>query len=58
MDPRYLATKLGLSDQPPSACLVDLMGMAGSGRLDELSILGDIGERLSFTFDFMGKFDM
>jgi hypothetical protein len=33
------------------------MDLTGSGRVDELSILGDIGERSSFTFDFIGKFD-
>ena len=52
MNLRYLATRLGLSDQPPSASLADLTGR------DELSILGDVGECSSFTFDFIRKFNM
>ena len=58
MDPRYLATWLGISDKPASAFLVDLMGMSGSESIDELAILGDLGELLSFNLDFIGEFDM
>lgn len=56
VDPKYLATWLGMSDQPPSVFLVDLMGMRGSESVDELAILGDFGEFLSFIFDFVGEF--
>jgi len=57
VDPRYLATWLGLSDQQPSAFLADLMGMS-SESVDELAILGDLGELPSFDFDFVSEFDM
>lgn len=58
VDPRYLATWLGISDKPPSAFLVVLMGISGSESVDELAILGDLGELLSFNLDFIGEFDM
>jgi hypothetical protein len=56
-DPRYLVIWLGLSDQQPSAFLVGSMGMKGSKSVDELAILGDLGEFLSLNFDFAGDFD-
>ena len=60
MDPRYLATWLGVSDQPPSAFLPDLdsMGMRGRGSVDEFAILGDFGECLGFIFGFVGVFNV